>query len=197
MDFVPHISFGCFVCVVSFQESLFKTFWAFAFLLPSVACFAIYFSHEKPTRMLDRLCHQAAQKFFFWTVWTIFWKDVFTTFIIEHFFVDRGSTDSNFLERYVYNIQYLNICFDKEYISQNKLLRRKMSFIHTYFVLSWKCLAQAALTWPHQQPQKQQTKIMLNIFLEISWWKITLKTLWWRSFFLLSLGARAALYLHI
>lgn len=53
---MPHISFGCFVCVVSFQESLFKTFWAFAFLLPSVACFAIYFSHEKPTRMLYRLC---------------------------------------------------------------------------------------------------------------------------------------------
>ena len=115
IDFVPLISFGCFVCVISFQESLFKTFWAFAFLLPSVACFAIYFSHEKPTRMLDRLCHQAAQKFFselsgqfsgsmclqhsLYNIFLlrdagqilIFWKDMFTTFNIWIFVLTKNT----------------------------------------------------------------------------------------------------------
>ena len=37
----------------------------------------------------------------------------------------RNSMFFNFLEGYVYNIQYLNICFHKEYISQNKLFWQK------------------------------------------------------------------------
>ena len=74
----------------------------------------------------------------------------------------------NFLEGYVYNIHYWTLfCWQRIHFTKQATWPKNVFYFiaHIQNIVLWgKCLAQAALTWPHQQPQKQQTDIIKDIW---------------------------------